>query len=192
MNIKDYFESELTQHNEVFNKTREKIFDQFKSVLYECVKTIKEGNKLLFFGNGGSASDAQHISTELTVRFTKDRKALSAIALTTDTSALTAIGNDFGFENLFSRQVEALCKRGDIVFGISTSGNSENIIRAFEVAKEIGATSVALGGGNGGRMKELADHIIVIPSETTARIQEMHILIGHILCGAIERELGLV
>lgn len=168
------------------------MLEPFTMLVADCVKAIQRGGKLLLFGNGGSAADAQHIATELTVRFKKDRRPIPAIALTTDTSALTAIGNDFGFEHLFSRQVEALCSSGDIVIGISTSGNSENVIRGIQAAKKIGATTVALGGGDGGRMKELADHVIIVPSTVTARIQEMHITIGHMLCGAIEQEMGLV
>jgi len=192
MNIKAYYDSELTQHAEVLSKMREEIFEPFNRLVGDCVKAIKKGNKLLFFGNGGSASDAQHIAAEFIVRFENKRSAIPAIALTTNTSALTAIGNDLGFENLFSRQVEALCVRGDMAIGISTSGNSENVIRGLKAAKQIGATTAALGGGDGGRMKDFVDNIIIVPSRVTARIQEMHIIIGHMLCGAIERELGLV
>jgi len=188
---KEYYEIEMKDHYEVFLATWPEVIASFVKILGHCLETIKQGRKMLLFGNGGSAADAQHIATELTVRFTGDRRALPAIALTTDTSALTAIGNDFGFENLFSRQVEALCQEGDVVIGISTSGNSENVIRALLAARRIGAVTVALSGGDGGRITEIADCSIVIPSKTTARIQEMHILIGHILCGAIERELGL-
>lgn len=192
MTIRTYYDSVLDQHDEVLSKMREEVFEPLTGLVADCVSTIQRGNKLLIFGNGGSAGDAQHIATELTVRFENDRSAIAAIALTTDTSTLTAIGNDLGFENLFSRQIEALCVRGDVAIGISTSGNSENIIRALKKAKEIGATTAALGGGDGGRMKEIADHTIIVPSKTTARIQEMHIIIGHMLCGAIERGLGLV
>jgi len=192
MNIKTYYDSELTQHAEVLSKAREELFEPFARLVADCVKAIKKGNKLLLFGNGGSASDAQHIVAEFIVRFENKRSAIPAIALTTNTSTLTAIGNDFGFENLFSRQVEALCVRGDVAIGISTSGNSENVIRGLKAAKQIGATTAALGGGDGGRMKDFVDNIIIVPSRVTARIQEMHIIIGHMLCGAIERELGLV
>ena len=190
--MRSYYDSELSQHAEVLDKTRQILLEPFTILVADCVKAIERGNKLLLFGNGGSAADAQHIATELTVRFKKDRRAIPAIALTTDTSALTAIGNDFGFENLFARQVDALCVQGDVVIGISTSGNSENVIRGIQAAKKIGATTAALGGGDGGRMKELADRVIIVPSSVTARIQEMHIMIGHMLCGAIEVELGLV
>ena len=187
--FKTYYETEFAHHTE---KTQEAIFESFAGLIADCVNAVKEGHKMLFFGNGGSAGDAQHIATEFVVRFKKDRRAIPAISLTTDTSALTAIGNDFGFDNLFSRQIEALCSRGDIAIGISTSGNSENVIRGLKAAKEIGATTAALGGGDGGRMKDIVDHAIIVPSTVTARIQEMHILIGHMLCGAIERELGFV
>ena len=191
MDIKSYFDSEITQHVEVLSKAREEISEPLARFAVTCVKAIKSGNKLLLFGNGGSASDAQHIATEFTVRFKNDRSAIAAVALTTDTSALTAIGNDFGFEYLFSRQVEALCVRGDVAIGISTSGNSENVLRGLKAAKRIGAITAALGGGDGGRMKDVADHAIIVPSKVTARIQEMHIMIGHMLCGSVERELGL-
>ncbi len=192
MNVKTYYESVIAQHVEVLGKTREEVFGPFSMLVSDCLGAIQRGNKLLIFGNGGSAGDAQHIATELTVRFESDRTAIAAVALTTDTSTLTAIGNDFGFENLFSRQIEALCVRGDVAIGISTSGNSENVIRALKKAKEIGAVTAALGGGDGGKMKEIADHAIIVPSKTTSRIQEMHIIIGHMLCGAIERGLDLV
>jgi D-sedoheptulose 7-phosphate isomerase len=192
MDLRTYYNFALSQHAEVFKKMRREIFKPFSKLVVDCVSAIQRDNKLLFFGNGGSASDAQHIATEFVVRFTKDRQAIAAISLTTDTSALTAIGNDFGFENIFSRQIEALCVRGDIAIGISTSGNSENVIRALITAKKIGAITTGLGGGDGGRMKDYTDHLIIVPSKVTARIQEMHILIGHVLCGAIEEELGLV
>ena len=185
----------LSDHRRVGEEAAEVIERGLLSVIPVCVASLRRSGphrgKLLTFGNGGSAADAQHIATELTVRFTRNRRALPAIALTTDTSALTAIGNDFGFEELFARQVEALCRKGDVVIGISTSGNSENVVRGLAKAKELGATTVALGGGDGGRMVEFADHAILVPSTHTARIQEMHILIGHILVGAIEEQLQL-
>jgi D-sedoheptulose 7-phosphate isomerase len=192
MSVKPYFDLQLLEHAEVLKRTQENIVESFIKLVEDCVYAIRRSNKLLFFGNGGSASDAQHIATEFTVRFSKDRPAISALALTTDTSALTAIGNDIGFDNLYSRQVEALCRSGDVVIGISTSGNSENVIRGLETARRLGATTVALTGGNGGRLRACADNTIVVPSKTTARIQEMHITIGHMLCGAVEKELGVV
>lgn len=145
----------------------------------------------MFFGNGGSAADAQHLATELTVRYKTDRKAIAAIALTTDTSALAAIGNDFGFDQLFSRQIEALGKPGDIAIAITTSGKSKNIINALQQAKAMGIITAALGGKGGGDLPGLADPLLIVPSQTTARIQEMHIMLGQMLCGAIEVRLGL-
>lgn len=156
-----------------------------------AAQTLQSGGKILFCGNGGSASDSQHLAAELTGRFIKDRKPLAAIALTTDTSALTSIANDYAFEEVFARQVMALGRPGDLLVGISTSGNSKNIIRAVEEAKAIGMTSVGLLGRDGGQLRGLCHHAIVVPSDVTARIQESHILIGHTLCGLIEQHLGL-
>lgn len=156
-----------------------------------AAQTLQSGGKILFCGNGGSASDSQHLTAELTGRFVKDRKPLAAIALTTDTSALTSIANDYAFEDVFARQVVALGRAGDLLVGISTSGNSKNIIRAIEEAKAIGVTSVGLLGRDGGQLLGLCDYAIVVPSDVTARIQESHILIGHTLCGLIEQHLGL-
>jgi D-sedoheptulose 7-phosphate isomerase len=155
-------------------------------------QALKGGGKLLLFGNGGSAADAQHLATELTVRYVRERAPIPAIALTTDTSALTAIGNDMGFDQLFARQVQALGRAGDLAIGISTSGRSRNVIRALEVARELGLGAAALTGGDGGSLPGLADPLVIVPSRTTARIQEMHITLGQMLCGALERKLGLV
>jgi len=156
-----------------------------------CVKALTSGGKILFFGNGGSAADAQHLATELTVRFVANRRALAAIALTTDASAITACGNDLGFELIFSRQIEALGRAGDVAIGLSTSGNSPNIIKALETARQLEMTAAAFSGRTGGKLRELADPLILIPSGTTARIQEMHGLLGHILCAEIEDRMGL-
>ncbi len=152
--------------------------------------SLNAGGKLLLMGNGGSAADAQHIAAELVGRFKKERKSIPAIALTVDTSTLTALGNDYGFDTIFSRQVEALARKGDVLLGFSTSGNSENVIRAFKLANEMGVTTIALLGHQGGRAKEQAQLAIVIPSEDTARIQEVHITVGHILCELIEEDMG--
>jgi len=154
-----------------------------------CVGLYQNDNKVLLAGNGGSAADAQHIAAELVGRYGFDRPSLSAFALTTDTSALTAIGNDYGYDRVFSRQLEGVGRRGDLFIGISTSGNSKNLIHAFEVAKEKQITTVALVGRDGGVMAEMADFSIVVPSDETPRIQESHILIGHIICDIIEREI---
>lgn len=181
---------ELDEHAALLPKVLEAVADPFEKLLQACVSSLKNGGKILFFGNGGSAADAQHIATELTVRYRKDRPALAAIALTTDTSALTAIGNDFSFEDLFSRQVEALARPGDVVIGISTSGNSANVIKGLEAARAAKAVAAGFAGGEGGKMHAAADVVLVIPSKTTARIQEFHILLGHALCTGIEERLG--
>ncbi len=153
------------------------------------IKIYADSGKMLLAGNGGSAADAQHIAAELVGRYAFDRASLSAIALTTDTSALTAIGNDYGYDQIFSRQLEGLGSSGDIFIGISTSGNSRNIINAFKSAKQKKITTVALTGRDGGEMAKISDISIVVPSSQTPRIQEAHILIGHILCDIIEREI---
>lgn len=153
------------------------------------IKTRLEiGGKLLLMGNGGSAGDAQHIAAELVGRFKKDRKAIPALALTVDTSSLTALGNDYGFETIFERQIEALANKNDAVIGISTSGNSENVVRGIKKANSIGAYTIGLLGHNGGRLKEIVNLPLVIPSKDTARIQEVHITIGHIICEIIEED----
>jgi D-sedoheptulose 7-phosphate isomerase len=155
-----------------------------------CVDSLLNGGKILFFGNGGSAADAQHLAAELTVRFVADRRALAGMALTTDSSALTACGNDLGFEFVFSRQIEALGRAGDVAIGFSTSGNSPNVVRALETARKMNMTASAFTGRSGGKLSLIADPILTIPSGTTARIQEMHGLLGHILCAEIEDRLG--
>ena len=141
---------------------------------------------MLLFGNGGSAGDAQHIAAEFTGRFVKERRSLPAIALTTDTSAITAIANDYGFERIFERQVEGLANKGDVLIGISTSGNSINVIKALEIGKSLGCKTIGLSGRGGGKMNDCCELNIVILSTDTARIQEMHILVGHIICSAVD------
>ena len=149
--------------------------------------TIKAGKKIMLCGNGGSAADSQHIAAEFIGRFEKERKSMAAMALTTDTSALTAIGNDYGYEEVFSRQVEGLGQSGDLLIGISTSGNSKNVIKALEVAKKKGVSTVALVGDRpNGVMQTIADHALVAPSANTARIQECHILMMHTICQLVE------
>lgn len=186
------FESELAEHLAVAAATKAALREPFERARAACVTALRHGGKLLFFGNGGSAADAQHLATELTIRYRQNRPAISAIALTTDTSALTAAGNDLGFEYIFSRQIEALGRRGDVAIGITTSGRSPNVIRAFEVARASGLVTVALTGGSGGDTARVADHVLAVPSAVTARIQEMHITLGQMLCAAIEIDLGLV
>lgn len=146
----------------------------------------------MFFGNGGSAADAQHLAAELTVRYKLSRSAIAAIALSTDTSVLTAAANDLGFDQVFARQLEALGRPGDVAIAISTSCKSPNVIAALKQARSMGLVTATLGGKGGGELAGLADHFLVVPSDTTARIQEMHIILGQMLCGALELELGLV
>jgi D-sedoheptulose 7-phosphate isomerase len=155
------------------------------------VDSLAAGGKLMLCGNGGSAADSQHIAAELTGRFVADRPPLSAVALTTDTSALTCIGNDYAFADVFERQVRALGRRGDCLLGISTSGHSENVIRAVAAASALGIRTLGLLGRDGGRLASMCELAIVVPSPVTARIQEAHILIGHTLCGLVEQGLGL-
>jgi D-sedoheptulose 7-phosphate isomerase len=187
-----FFASEFDEHAAVVQATRAALAGEFRRLVAAAVASVKGGGKLLFFGNGGSAGDAQHLATELAVRYVKDRAPIAAIALTTDTSALTAIGNDLGFDKLFARQVEAIGRRGDLAIGITTSGKSPNVIEGLKAAKAMGLTAAALTGRDGGAVKGLADPCLIVPSQTTARIQEMHILLGQMLCGALEAELGLV
>jgi len=149
-------------------------------------EVITNGNKIYLAGNGGSAADAQHIAAEMTGRFVKERKPLPGLALSTDTSALTAIANDYGYEFVFSRQLEAFAQPGDLFIGISTSGNSPSILNALEVAKKAGCKTIGLTGRGGGQMNDTCDINIVVPAQVTARVQEMHILIGHILCKAVD------
>ena len=150
---------------------------------------LTNGGKLLLMGNGGSAADSQHIAAELIGRFKKERKAIPALALTVDSSSLTALGNDYGFDTIFSRQVEALANPNDAVLGISTSGNSKNVINALNLAQKIGSKTIGFMGNDGGNMKDCVDIGIVVPSNDTARIQEVHITIGHIICEIIEQDL---
>ncbi len=180
--------SELLSHKETIEKT----IDELQNFIYTaCVivsEAIVDGKKLLIFGNGGSAADAQHIAAELTGRYKSERRGLPAIALTTDTSALTAIGNDYGYKEVFKRQVEALANKGDVVIGISTSGNSKNVIKALKKAKKMDCKTIGFSGKDGGKMNEVCDINIIVPSNDTPRIQEIHILIGHIICQAVDNE----
>lgn len=192
MDLNSFFRSEFAEHHEVTRRTEAALESAFADLISACVKSVRGGGKLLFFGNGGSAADAQHLATELTVRYKRDRAAIAALALTTDTSALTAVGNDLGFEQVFARQIEALGRKGDVAIAISTSGKSPNVLAALRRARTQGLVTAALSGKDGGDLAGLTDHLLVVPSETTARIQEMHILLGQMLCGALEAELGLV
>ena len=185
--MKKVIENNFNEHIEVA-KSIHLLTDAIAISAQLCIDCIKNGGKILLFGNGGSAADAQHIAAELVGRYKGDRKSLPAIALTTDSSALTAISNDFGFSHLFDRQVEALANKGDIAIGISTSGNSINIINALKVASELNCHTIGLSGQDGGLMKEICDVALNVSSKDTPRIQEMHILIGHTICHLIDRE----
>ncbi len=185
--MKPVIETEFGNHLQTFEKSREALLPDIERACETAINTLEKGNKILIFGNGGSAADAQHIAAELTGRYhSNSRRGLPAIALTTDTSALTSIGNDFGFEQLFSRQVEALASPGDLLIGISTSGNSGNVVVALEQGGDY-CTTIGRSGNGGGAMQQLCDVNIVVPSTETPRIQEMHILIGHIMCEMIDR-----
>lgn len=177
---------ELNHHKNTIDQVIAKLVPEIESGCKLLTETVLAGGKVLIAGNGGSAADAQHIAAELTGRYVKDRKALPAIALTVDTSALTAISNDYGFERVFARQVEAFARPDDLFIAISTSGNSPNIIQALHTARELGCKIIGLSGRDGGQMNNLCDLNIVIPDDVTARIQEMHILIGHIFCKAVD------
>jgi D-sedoheptulose 7-phosphate isomerase len=187
-----FLQGELAEHRHVFEATQATVGSSFVSALDLIETSIRCGGKLLTFGNGGSAADAQHIASELVIRYMEHRRPIAAIALTTDTSALTACGNDLGFDALFARQVHALGRSGDVAMGISTSGSSPNVIEGLLQARRDGMRTIGMTGGSGGKMTELCDAVIAVPSRITARIQEMHILIGHMLCKALEKRLGLV
>jgi D-sedoheptulose 7-phosphate isomerase len=184
-------------NNSIFNKNISEhaaVVEMLKSV-DQTVMTVGEfggrclrsGGKILFCGNGGSAADSQHLAAELTGRFVKARRPYAALALSTDSSSLTCISNDYSFSEVFARQVIALGRKGDLLIAISTSGNSENVLRAIEEARRIGMDTVCMTGDNGGRLVSVCDHSIIVPSSTTARIQECHILIGHTICEIIEK-----
>ena len=176
-------------------QTKQKILEdtlfleKIAAVIKVCVQVYKNKNKILIAGNGGSAADAQHFAAELVGRYGFDRPSLPALALTTDTSNLTAIGNDYGYDFVFSRQLEGMAEEGDLFIGISTSGNSENILNAFKSAKQKGVITVALTGRDGGKMADAADYTLIVPSDATPRIQESHLLIEHMICDAIEKEM---
>lgn len=180
----------LAEHHAAATDLESAIARPFARLVEASAEALSRGGKLLFFGNGGSAADAQHLAAEFVVRFATERPALAALALTTDSSVLTASGNDHGFADVFARQVEALGRPGDVAIAFTTSGESENVLRGLEAARRGGLVAAALSGGTGGRLAGLADPLVLAPGVRTARIQEMHILIGHAFCDAIERALG--
>jgi D-sedoheptulose 7-phosphate isomerase len=187
MKYVDYLKAEHAAHMVMFNAL-EPLFPLISDVGIAMQNTIKNGGKILLMGNGGSAADSQHIAAEIVGRFKKERKGLPALALTTDTSILTSVGNDYGYDYVFARQIEALCRPEDLVIGLTTSGNSANVVSAIEAAKTIGAITVGLTGGTGGKLNILCNYNIVIPSNVTARIQEAHIFVGHSLCEILESD----
>lgn len=186
--INEYIENQVKKSIDVKQQflNNMELMNLIKEVSFKIVEAYKNGNKTLIAGNGGSAADAQHIAGEFVSKFYFDRPGLASLALTTDTSIITAIGNDYGYEKLFSRQVQANGVKGDVFIGISTSGNSANIIEALKECKEKGIISVGFTGENGGKMAEMCDYCIKVPSNETPRVQEVHILIGHIICAVVE------
>jgi D-sedoheptulose 7-phosphate isomerase len=190
-NMVSLFQKSLEKHLELFNRLV-CVERDVEIACLEIVKSLDSGGKVMFCGNGGSAADCQHLAAEFVGRYTKDRVPLAAIALTTDTSALTCVGNDYSFGAIFSRQVEGLGKVGDCLVAISTSGNSENVIQAVIKAKELGIKTIGILGCDGGQLASLCEIAIVVPSTVTAHIQEAHIMIGHVICGQVEIDLGLV
>ena len=191
MDLDAFFDAHFAEHEAVARATREATRAPFRNLVAICAEAVRAGNKIVFFGNGGSAADAQHLATELTVRYSKDRPPIAGLAFTTDTSTLTAAANDMGFGEVFARQVEAHCRRGDVAIAISTSGRSPNVNLAAQKAREMGVTVIAFTGRDGGDLAGLADEVFTVPSAETAHIQEMHITLGHMLCAALERELRL-
>jgi D-sedoheptulose 7-phosphate isomerase len=179
------FAKTFAEHIEVVSETQAQL-PVLEAIAQAMIATLSAGRKILWCGNGGSAADSQHLAAELVGRFQRDRRGLASIALTTDTSILTALGNDIGFERVFSRQIEAVGSPGDLLVGLTTSGNSPNVILALETARNLKITTVAFTGQGGGKAAQLADHLFAVPSRNTARIQETHILAGHALCDLIE------
>ena len=185
--MQSIIKKEFSEHIKTSKATMESIATTIETASELCIESLKNDGKILIFGNGGSAADAQHIAAELVGRYKVERKGLPAIALTTDTSAITSIGNDYGYLHVFDRQVEALANEGDVVIGISTGGSSENVISALALAKQLGCKAIGFSGRGGGEMNTLCDVNIVVPAEDTARIQEMHIVIGHTICHLIDQ-----
>jgi D-sedoheptulose 7-phosphate isomerase len=183
---KEIIKNSINSHLQVVSSIDDKLIESMEVVSSEIISCFERGNKLLICGNGGSAADAQHFSAELVGRFVKERMPLPSFALTTDTSALTAIGNDYSFEDIFSRQVAALAVKGDIILGISTSGKSKNVLKAFEMGKIKSCLNIGFSGNGGGEFGAICDYNIVVPSKVTARIQEIHILTAHIICEMID------
>jgi len=188
--MKELINKHIQEHNDVLDSILQ-LDESIEKVANIFLSCLERGGTIFWCGNGGSASDSQHLAGELVGRFVDERKPLKSIALTADSAVMTCIVNDYGYEHIFSRQIEALGVKGDVLVGISTSGNSENVIHAFEIAKQHGITTIGLLGKGGGKCASVSNQSIIVPSQSTARIQEMHILIGHILCDLIEEGLSL-
>jgi len=185
--MQSIIEFEFNEHLKIAQATMESIGDSLEIAANLCIDSLKNGGKILIFGNGGSAADAQHIAAELVGRYKAERKGLAAIALTTDSSALTCITNDYSYDYVFSRQVEALANNKDVVIGISTGGTSNNIVSGLKTAKELGCKTIGFSGRGGGKFNDLCNINLVVPAEDTPRIQEMHIVIGHTICHLIDQ-----
>ena len=191
MKFKSIISSHIQEHKKVLNSVNDEIIRKIEDISNILINSLSKENTIFWCGNGGSAGDSQHLAAELIGRYKDDRKPLKSIALTTDSSAITCISNDYSYEKVFERQIEGLGVKGDVLIGISTSGNSMNVVNALKKCSEIGVTSICLLGKDGGLAKSIADHSIIIESNSTARIQEMHIMIGQILCDLIEHGLSL-
>jgi D-sedoheptulose 7-phosphate isomerase len=186
MNASQTIKAAVSEHQSVIAQL-DALTPQIEALSQKMLQCLQAGGKIVWMGNGGSAADSQHLAAEMVVRYQTERRALASIALTTDTSILTAAGNDYGFEYVYARQVEALCSDKDIVVGISTSGNSPNVLRAIEAAKALGAYTAGMTAAGGGKLAQLCDLVLAMPTPVTARAQEAHILIGHILCELIDQ-----
>jgi len=184
--MKKIIQETFETHIQLARKCVDELTDQIETAANVTIEGLKQGKKILFFGNGGSAADAQHLAAEFVGRFKRERRGLPAIACTTDSSILTAIGNDYGYDKVFLRQVEALANEGDIIVGISTSGNSESVLCALDYGKQHGCKTIGFLGRDGGAMKDVVDIPLIVNAPDTARVQEMHILIGHIICDIVE------
>ncbi|MCK5546048.1 MAG: D-sedoheptulose 7-phosphate isomerase [Rhodospirillaceae bacterium] len=191
MGAKSIISRNFAEHKQITDQLDDVCGEAVAQIGDLLVDSLKNEGCIFWCGNGGSAADSQHLAAELVGRFNNDRRALRSIALSTDTSVITSVANDFGYDDIFSRQIEGLGRKGDVLVGMTTSGNSENILRVFKAAKSMGVKTVALLGKGGGKAIEMADITLVVPTDSTARIQESHILIGHILCELIEEGLGI-
>lgn len=179
-------ESVINEHLSTVENMQKKCMEDIQKMALLCQEALKNGHTIFFCGNGGSAADSQHLAAEIVGRFLKERRGMPAVALTTDTSILTAVSNDYGYEKIFARQVEALVRPGDVVVGLSTSGNSPNVVAAIEMAKTMEALTIGMTGGTGGKLAQICDACLIVPSPVTARVQEAHILVGHIICEMID------